>query len=48
MNREPDFDRVADVIIHVALRLSDQDETTTKGEGDVDAGVLSGLDRGAG
>jgi hypothetical protein len=48
MNREPNFDRIAEVFIHVALRITEHDEAKTKGEVDADIGVLSGLDRGTG
>jgi hypothetical protein len=41
---EPDFDRVADVLIHVALRLSEHDESDTEGGQSADTGVLSRLD----
>lgn len=44
MSASPDYERVADVYIRVALRLSEQDETQTEGEDDVDTGVLSRLD----
>ena len=44
MNREPNYDRVAEIYILVALRLSEHDETKTKGDNDVDIGVLSSLD----
>jgi hypothetical protein len=48
VNPEPNYDRVADVFIHVALRMTEHDETKAKGEVDVDTGVLSRLDRGTG
>ncbi len=48
MNPEPNYDRVADIFIHVALRMTEHDETKTKEEVDDDAGVLSSLDRGTG
>ena len=47
MTKEPDFERVADVLIRVALRMTEHDKTKTKGEVDVDTGVLPRLDRGA-
>jgi hypothetical protein len=48
VNPEPNYERVADVFIHVALRMTEHDETKTKGEVDVDTGVLSRLDGGTG
>lgn len=44
MSHEPDFDRVADVLILVALRLSEHDDEQAEGESDADSGVLSRLD----
>jgi hypothetical protein len=44
MTGEPNYDRVADVFIHVALRMTEHDETKTKGEVDADTGVLPRLD----
>lgn len=41
MTSEPDFDRVADVLIRVALRLSEHDEGESKGDQSADTGVLS-------
>ena len=44
MNPSPDFDRVADVLIRIALRLSEQDKELTEGDTGADTGVLSRLD----
>ena len=44
MSQEPDLDRVADVLILVALRLSEHDNEQTKGDPDADTGVLPRLD----
>lgn len=46
MTREANYDRVAEVFIHVALRMTEQDESKMKGEVDVDTGLLPRLDRG--
>lgn len=46
MTMQPNYDRVAEVMIHVALRMTDQYESRTEGEADVDTGVLPRLDRG--
>lgn len=48
MSHEPDLDRVADVLILVALRLSEHDKEQTKGDLDADSGVLPRFDRGTG
>jgi hypothetical protein len=48
VNQEPNYDRVADVFIHVALRMTEHDESKAKGEFDVDTGILPRLDRGTG
>jgi hypothetical protein len=40
----PDLDRVADVLIHVALRLAEHDEGDEEEGFGVDAGVLPSLD----
>lgn len=44
MSEEPDFDRVADVLIRVALRLTEHDDKNKKGEINADTGVLPRLD----
>jgi hypothetical protein len=44
MSPEPDFDRVVDVLIRVVLRISEHDETQTKGGPSADTGVLPRLD----
>ena len=48
MTSDPNYDRAAQVVIHVALRMTEHDETRAKGKEDVDTGVLPRLDRGAG
>jgi hypothetical protein len=44
VSSHPDLDRVADVLILVALRLSEHDKEQAKGDPDVDSGVLPRLD----
>lgn len=44
MSGEPDFDRVADVLVRVALRLTKHDERKDEGDSSADSGVLSRLD----
>jgi hypothetical protein len=41
---EPNFDRVADVLIRVAMRMVKQDVETENGVMDADTGLLSSLD----
>ena len=48
MTSQPNYDRVAEMMVRVALRMTDHDESRTEGEADVDTGVLPRLDRGAG
>jgi hypothetical protein len=48
MTGQPNYDRVAEVMVRVALRMTDHDESRKEGEADVDTGVLPRLDRGAG
>lgn len=44
MTHEPDYDRVAEVLIHVALRRAVHDDEDDEGGPDVDSGVLPRLD----
>lgn len=44
MNTNPDLDRVAEVIVTVALRLSEHDEKGNQGRSDAHPRVLSRLD----
>lgn len=44
MSGEPDYDRVAEVLVRVALRLSKHDEEKHEGGSSADSGVLSRLD----
>jgi hypothetical protein len=43
VSHEPDLDRVADVLILVAIRLSEHDKDQMKGDPDADSGVLPRL-----
>jgi hypothetical protein len=48
MTSEPNYERVAEMMVRVALRMTEHDESRTEGEVNVDTGVLSRLDRGTG
>jgi hypothetical protein len=43
MNAEPDFERVATILIRIALRVLHQDGNQVEGELNADTGVLSRL-----
>jgi hypothetical protein len=46
MTNGPNYERVAEIMLRVALRMTDHDESRTEGEVDVDTGVLPRLYRG--